>query len=190
MKAFRGVRDLKRGRRSGIFDLKLQERIMLAVTGVNKCALCSYAHASMALEAGLPDEEIRALAAGDVPDVPADEAKAVLFAQHYADSRGRPDEKAWNAVVEEYGIGKALCVLAAARMIMFGNATGIILGSIRTRLKTGHGDPRCGFLYELLFVLSVFPMVLAAILEAAVLNLFGARAIKFPRDKKPDGEEA
>ena len=34
------------------------ERIMLAVTEVNGCAVWSYAHTKMALEAGMTNEEI------------------------------------------------------------------------------------------------------------------------------------
>jgi AhpD family alkylhydroperoxidase len=47
------------------------ERIMLAVTGVNRCPVCSHGHAKMALEAGMSADEIRDLLAGVMDDVPA-----------------------------------------------------------------------------------------------------------------------
>jgi AhpD family alkylhydroperoxidase len=38
---------------------------MLAVTEVNGCEMCSYAHTKMALEAGLSNDEIQQMLAGD-----------------------------------------------------------------------------------------------------------------------------
>ena len=41
---------LKRNRKDEIVDAQFIERLMLAVTEVNGCAVCSYAHAKMALQ--------------------------------------------------------------------------------------------------------------------------------------------
>ena len=101
------------------------ERIMLAVTEVNGCEVCSYAHARIALEKGLRAEEVRMLLAGDAGAIPADEAIAIAFAQHYADSRGNPTRESWQRLVETQGSAKALGILGAARTMMIGNAYGI-----------------------------------------------------------------
>lgn len=72
-------------------DKRFAERPMLAVTEVNGCAACSYAHTGMALAQGMPRKENEAfLSASDVYVVP-DEASAILFARHYADSGARPE---------------------------------------------------------------------------------------------------
>lgn len=42
-----------------LLDKQFQERIMLAVTNVNGCPMCSYAHAKYALESGMSDEEVQ-----------------------------------------------------------------------------------------------------------------------------------
>lgn len=186
--AFRSFHALKKAREAGVITPKLQERVMLAVTAVNKCALCSYAHTEMALKAGIAQDEVTAYARGDFPDVPPEEARAVLFAQHYADTRGRPSKEAWETLQAEYGPEKALAVLSAARVIMMGNAMGIILGSLRSRLKTGKGDPRSGVLYELAFVLTFIPLALVEALEALLEGLFRIPPIRFPKDRKrPEG---
>nr|WP_237713710.1 carboxymuconolactone decarboxylase family protein [Rhodococcus sp. P14] len=63
---------------------------MLAVTEVNGCGACSYAHTKIALGAGMSSAEIRNILAGVLDDVPDSEVAAVLFAQHYADTRATP----------------------------------------------------------------------------------------------------
>ena len=72
------------------------ERIMLAVTEVNGCAICSYAHTKMALEAGMSNEEIQNMLSGVFDNVPTDEMAAIMFAQHYADCRGNPSQESWS----------------------------------------------------------------------------------------------
>ena len=94
-------------------DRKFMERLMLAVTEVNECEACSYVHTKMALEAGMDGDEIKKMLAGMHDDVPADQLPAVMFAEHYAESRGKPDREAWDRVVEVYGEKTASGILAA-----------------------------------------------------------------------------
>lgn len=189
VKAFRGFKIVKKGRQAGIFDEKMQERIMLAVTAVNKCAMCSYAHTEMALKAGLSNEEIMSFVGSEFPDVPAEQIKAVMFAQHYADVRGRLDKDSWFEIVKEYGAEKAECILAAARIIMMGNAMGIVFSSIRSRFKGEknengkRGDPRSNIAYEILFILSILPIMLFGSLQALIMNIFRVPFIKFKNEK-------
>lgn len=188
VKAFRGFKIVKKGRKSGAFDEKLQERIMLAVTTVNKCAMCSYAHTEMALKAGLSNEEIMSFVGGEFPDMPAEEVKAVMFAQHYADVRGRLDKGSWDGLINEYGKEKAEYILAATRIIMMGNAMGIVFSSIRSRFKGEknengkRGDPRSSIFYEMLFVLCLLPVMLFGSLQAIIMNIFRVPFIKFKCD--------
>ena len=57
---------------------------MLAVTEVNGCIMCSYVHTKLSLKAGLSNEDIKEILAGDLDGIPADESLAVLFAKDYA----------------------------------------------------------------------------------------------------------
>lgn len=147
-----------------LIDSKFQERLMLAVTEVNKCNMCSYTHTKLALELGMTSEEINNLLVGDLKDAPTDELNAIMFAQHYADSRGKPDDNTWNLIVKEYGKKKALGILGVIRMIMIGNSLGIPLGSLKERLK-GNPDPRSNLGYEIAVLLLTIPMFILAIIS-------------------------
>ena len=94
--AFRSIPLLQKAKAAGKMDKAFLERIMLAVTKVNGCAMCSYYHTKVALEEGFRAEEIRAMLGGDFADVPTEQLSGVLFAQHYADQRGKPSRESWD----------------------------------------------------------------------------------------------
>ncbi|MDO9495851.1 MAG: carboxymuconolactone decarboxylase family protein [Nocardioides sp.] len=156
-------------------DRQFTERIMLTVTEVNGCELCSYAHARIALDAGLSHAEVRALLGGSSAGVPDHQLPALAFAQHYADTRGHPDPLAWQDVVDTYGEHEALGALAAVRVMMWGNAAGIPLSSLRSRLK-GAPDPGSTLGYEITTILGTVAVLPLALLHALVSSLRGARA--------------
>ena len=177
--AFRSAGRLKRGKKKEIIDDKLQERIMLAVTAVNNCPMCSYAHTEMALKAGLSKEEIKVFTEGEFPDLPENEIKAVLFAQHYADQRGNPSKEAWENLIMEYNEAKAETVLAATRIIMFGNAVGIVFSSLKGRIKKTGADTRSNLLYEIIVLFSLLILIPMSILHAFFYNLINRPFIYF-----------
>jgi len=144
------------------------ERLMLAVTEVNGCSVCSWGHAKASLEAGLSAAEIHELLGGDSSGVPEAEGPAVLFAQHYAESRGEPSESAAQRLVTEYGVERAADITAAVRMIMWGNAYGIPLSGLLARLR-GEPFPGSTALYEVGMLLSA-PWVLLAAATASALG--------------------
>jgi AhpD family alkylhydroperoxidase len=174
----RTARHLLRARWKNELSPDFFERIMLAVSGVNDCAVCSHGHARMALEAGMNADEIRNLLAGAVDGVPAGEVPAVLFAQHYADSRGRPSRESWERVAEHYGLSRARGILGAVRMIMVGNTYGIIQGSLINRVR-GRPDPRSTLAYELSMMVAVVLFVPVALVHALISELSGAPLIRF-----------
>lgn len=147
---------------------------MLAVTEVNGCLYCSYAHTKMALEAGMSNEEIQKILVGVNEDVPEEEISAILFSEHYAETRGYPTEKSWERIVEMYGQHEVKGILGAIRMIMFGNAAGVAWGSFVNRFKKeGEMDQRSDLLYEIAMILGTFvylPIALAHVLLAKVLR--------------------
>ena len=107
-------------------------------------------------------------------DVSQEEISGVMFAQHYADSRGNPSREAWDRVVELYGLVQARGILASVRMIMLGNATGIPWSSFIGRFKR-KPDSRCTLLYEI-------SMILATILfmPIAFVHMVFAKLLRMP----------
>jgi len=145
---------LKENRKtSHLIDQAFIERIMLSVTEVNGCAVCSYAHTSMALKQGFNQEEIESFLSGKDTHILPYEAKALLFAQHYADSRGYVDKEAYEALIDEYGEEKSEIILSAIKVIMMGNIMGIPMSAFVSRLK---GKPYKGssIFYEISMILS------------------------------------
>ncbi|MGB8930101.1 MAG: carboxymuconolactone decarboxylase family protein [Anaeromyxobacteraceae bacterium] len=174
----RSVKHLLRGRRRGLISGDFVERIMLAVTEVNGCEICSYAHTKMALAQGMSEQEIAAMLSGSGEQVPEEQLVTVLFAQHYADTRGRPSQEAWRRLEERYGNETALGILGAVRAIMIGNAHGIPFSALRSRLK-GKPIGKSSLPYEVGMVLSVVPFLPAAVLHAIALDVSGAPVVRF-----------
>lgn len=170
-KGIRTIKYMKRSKKNGEINEEFQERIMLAVTQVNGCELCSFAHTKMALENGMSNDEIQNILSGDMSDISKEEAVAVFFAQHYADMRGNPSAESWQRLVEEYGQEKALGILGAIRMIMIGNVAGIALSAFKSRLK-GKPIKKSSLSYEILMLLSGLVFIPTAIIHGKCLDLF------------------
>jgi AhpD family alkylhydroperoxidase len=127
--------EIRDAHRSGRVSRAFAERIMLAVTSVNKCRYCSYGHTRAALAAGVPEEDIRNLAAGELDKLPDDEIVALAYAQHYAESGGNPDITAWQRFVEVYGDDRARDISAYIRMISIGNLYGNTFDAFLSRMQ-------------------------------------------------------
>ena len=98
---------------------------MLVVTEVNGCRYCSYHHAKQALKAGISPEELDQLLSGHFPeDCPADELKALLYAQHWAEQNAQPEPQLAAQLAKEYGQDKAAAINLLLRMIRVGNLLG------------------------------------------------------------------
>ena len=131
----RAMSKLIGNKKSKLVDKNFVKRLQLAVTEVNGCAICSYGHAKMALRQGMSREEISSFLNGDDNYIKPEEAKAILFAQHFADSRGYPKKYAYDSIVKEYGEEKAQIILSAAQMMITGNIYGIPFSAFQSRLK-------------------------------------------------------
>lgn len=176
--AMRSRKYLSRAKKSGAINLNFEEKVMLAVTEVNRCAICSYAHTKIALEAGMSNEEIHRLLHGDTEAVADDELPAILFAQHYADSRANPSKQAWQRILTVYGEDKAKGILGAIRKIMLGNALGIALGSLKGRIQ-GKADPRSNLLYEISMLLATILFFPVSLVHTFISGLRKAPLISF-----------
>ena len=114
-----------------------RERLMLTVTAVEGCRYCSYFHARQALKSGVTQEEIGQLLSGDVDNCPEEEALAVIYAQHWAESNANPDPEAVLKLQETYGVEKAEAIDLVLRMIRLGNLAGNSFDYLLYRISLG-----------------------------------------------------
>ena len=110
---------------------------MLAVTAVNGCRYCSYLHAKLALKEGISQEEISQLLSRDLDGCPEEEAPAVIYAQHWAESNAHPDPEATRKLQEIYGLEKAAAIHLMLRMIRLGNLLGNSWDYLLYRISLG-----------------------------------------------------
>lgn len=140
--------DLKSAARGKRVDRAFAEKIMLAVTQVNGCRYCDYGHTKAALKEGVHEDEIARIAAGHLGDFPEEEAVALYFGQHYAESGGQPDPVAVQRFVDYYGEQVARDIMAYIRMIMMGNLYGNTFDAFLSRFA-GRPAPDSSLLSEL-----------------------------------------
>ncbi len=100
------------------------ESVFLAVTQVNGCKLCSYTHAKNALKAGMSEEEVELLLAGGFDNAPKEQLEALLFAQHYAESKGNPDPETKEKLLDTYGEEKTKDIMSLILLMMLTNLHG------------------------------------------------------------------
>ncbi len=129
---------LKALKRKKVMNFKLKERIMLAITEVNGCVLCSYVHTKLALSGGMSDLEIKTLLEGELKLVPAEESLAVLFAKDYAFNHETLDPIYYRKIIDRYGIEKAKAILSVSEVITMTNSMGISLGLLKQTLTFKH----------------------------------------------------
>jgi len=118
------IKRLREAKNKGLISPAFQERLMLAVTSVEGCRYCSYSHSKLALKGGVNQEEIGRLLSGDFDDCTEDEAMAIFYAQHWAESNARPDLEATNKLQEIYDPEKVEAIHLMLRMIRMGNLLG------------------------------------------------------------------
>jgi AhpD family alkylhydroperoxidase len=137
-KAIMARRDqMKRLMRGELIDAAFRERLMLAVTAVNGCSYCSYAHAKQALVEGIDSDEVKALQDGVVENSPKEELPALLYAQHWAETGGKIDPVARKRIVEVYNEDTVNAIELSLRTIQMGNLLGNTLDYVLYRLSFG-----------------------------------------------------
>ena len=133
----KNVSNVRRVMREKRIPNAFRERLMLSVTSVDGCRYCCWAHTREALKSGVEEGEIAGLLAGSVDNCPEDEAIALLYAQHWADSDTRPDPEAVGRLEEAYGAEKAEAINLILRMIRVGNLSGNTWDRFLYRLSFG-----------------------------------------------------
>ncbi len=134
-----GSRSLvKEAMRNGAISFGFRERLMMVVTQVNGCRYCTWYHSAQSIKAGLSDDELRALLAGQIPDgAPAEEMAALVYAQHWAQTNAMPDPEAARSLVETYSDDRAAMITVILRMIRAGNLMGNTLDWLLNRISFG-----------------------------------------------------
>jgi len=152
------LKDMREAAKAGRIDKEFSERIMMAVTEVNGCRYCSYFHTQAALKAGMQKSEIDQILEGEFKDAPREEIAALYFAQHYADSGGKPNLDAVQCMRDSYGNAMTKNILAYIRAIMIGNAWGNMFDALRVRFK-GNPSGETTLMDELSVVFGIFWMM-------------------------------
>jgi AhpD family alkylhydroperoxidase len=120
--------------RSGRVSRAFAEKIMMAVTSVNGCRYCAYFHTKLALQEGVSPDEIQKIMAGEIGNFAKEEAVALAFAQHWAETEGQPDPEAERRFREYYGSQVSADILNWMRMINMGNLLGNTWDAVLWRL--------------------------------------------------------
>ena len=174
----RAMRKLTENNKSQLVNNDFVRRLQLAVTEVNGCAACSYQHSKMALQQGMSGEEISSFLSGGDQFIKSDEAKAIMFAQHFADSRGYPKKYAYDAIVAEYGEEEASIILSAVQVMITGNMYGIPLSAFQSRLK-GKPYKDSSVFFELGMLVAGVVILPVAIVHGFLRGLIGLPNTRF-----------
>jgi len=133
---------LVRAGRYAAIPKDFRERLLLAVTAVNQCRYCSWAHSRAALAAGVSHQETEQLLHGVVDLERPHEVPALYYAQHWAESNGAPDLEATAKLEATYGDETSRHIGVLLRAIRFGNLFGNSVDKVLhvlSRGQLGHG---------------------------------------------------
>ena len=150
-----------------VISKAFSESVSLAVTQVNGCKLCSYYHAKNALKAGMTEEEIEFLLSGGFDNAPKEQLEALLFAQHYAETKGNPDPEIKQKLFNIYGEEKTKDIMSNILIIMLSNLHGNTMEAFKLRLK-GKGVEGSSFWQEIAVTINFFrimPVILVKMLR-------------------------
>ncbi|MBN2274572.1 MAG: carboxymuconolactone decarboxylase family protein [Bacteroidales bacterium] len=172
-------------KRKKLVDKDFVERLQLTVTEVNGCAACSYAHTYMALKQGMSNEEINSYLSGDGAFINQEEAKAIVFAQHYADTRGFPKKDAYDSLVDEYGKLKVRIIISAIQLMHAGNIYGIPYSALISRLKRKPYKDS-SLIYELVMHISGLILFPIALIHGLLRDIMGSSNIRLDKSTSID----
>ena len=174
-------------KKSNLVDAHFLRRLQLAVTEVNGCPACSYQHTKMALREGMSGEEISSFLSGVGDFIKPEEAKAIMFAQHFAESRGYPKQYAYDSIVKEYGEKEALIILSAVQVMISGNMYGIPFSAFQSRLK-GKPFKESSLFYELGMLVGGVISLPFAIVTGLFNRLVGVSNVRLDKSTSDEDE--
>ncbi|MHA1305407.1 MAG: carboxymuconolactone decarboxylase family protein [Candidatus Heimdallarchaeaceae archaeon] len=145
--------------RSERISRAFRERIMLVVTSVNGCRYCAWGHIDWAKESGCTDEEIEELMKFNFNICSKEESVALMFAQHYAETGGKPQDESLQRLKDFYGEEEAENILMIIRIITMGNLLGNTFDAFISRLK-GKPPEEGSFFFEFFVFIFGFPFLI------------------------------
>ena len=133
------ITEILRAVRSKSVSRKFAEKIMTVTTAVNGCVYCQWFHGRQALSNGISLEELSELVNLQFHShASPDEAPALIYAQHYAETNRNPEPEMTRKLNEFYGEETASHILVFIRLIYFGNLAGNTWDAVISRIR---GDP-------------------------------------------------
>ena len=116
--------EIREAASSGRVSRAFVEKIMMAVTAVNQCRYCARYHTRLALAEGISQDEIARILALELDEFPPEEAVALAFAQHWAETEGHPDPETERRFHETYGPQVSADIMNWIQLITMGNLLG------------------------------------------------------------------
>ena len=136
------------------------EKIMTVVTAVNGCRYCEWFHAKKAAAAGISNKEVKNMLQLQFQTDASDfEIPGLLYAQHYAETKRKPEKEMTDKLVEFYGEKTAYHIYLMIRIIFFGNLSGNTFDAFLSRLK-GNRAENSNVIFELFFFIINLPFLL------------------------------
>ena len=114
-----------------------RERLMLAITAVNRCRYCAFVHCKAALSAGVSREQLDGIFAHDFANAPEEERVALAYAQHWAEMKGHPDADAVAKIEETYGAEMARTIEATLVFMNLNNLSGNTVDWVLNKISFG-----------------------------------------------------
>ena len=145
---------------SGRVSAAFRERILLAVTSVNRFRYCQWMHTDLAVASGITTGDVAALLGADTQNVPENEKAALVYALHYAETNRNPDPAQRAELVRVYGEATARDIENYSRLIFFSNLTVKTLYSFFSRLR-GEPSSEGNAVFEGLFAALSAPVLLS-----------------------------
>lgn len=155
----------------------LREKVMLGVTSVNDCRYCSWAHTHLALSNGINIDEINDILSHQGHDTASQQdAAAILFAQHYADTNGAIEPDSLSALKEHFSTAQIREIKAYIHTIYIGNLSGNTLDALMARFK-GYKVEDSNLIFEILCAVLTAPVLLLIMLKARNDKKVGLEAL-------------
>jgi AhpD family alkylhydroperoxidase len=134
--AARSLPVLARALRDPATSGQLREEVMLAVTSVNDCRYCSWAHTGLALAEGVDLDALRGLLEnGRSQGLGEGAARAILFAQEFAATERQPQTGAREALRPWFSEREIDEILAYIHAIYLANLSGNTVDALLARLR-------------------------------------------------------
>ena len=157
-----------------VISKSFSESVSLAISQVNGCKLCSYTHAKNALKSGMSEEEVEFLLSGGFDNAPKEQLEALLFAQHYADTKGNPDPEIKQKLIDVYGEEKTKDIMASILMMNLTNLHGNTAEALGLRFK-GKAVEYSNFWQELAVTVNFFKVMPVIIYKMMKYKLLGTQ---------------